>query len=146
MFEFGIIISASFVPLHQISLFFPPLPSWLIPSRIRRHFWVSFFCFELQSSQLDCWLIDHAGVPTLMKLSARLLFCRNFEVQTGNEPPEQKWLQQILRNADATRNFDAWFYDAGLKWYESLALFVEQTRFLWYLGIFRWGTNNAEKV
>ena len=42
-----------------------------------------------------------------MKMKTRLLFYRNFEAQTGNEPPEQKRLQQILRNADVTRNFDA---------------------------------------
>ena len=33
-----------------------------------------------------------------------------------------------------------------LKWFETKGLFSEQTQFLWNLGIFKWGTNDAKKV
>ena len=55
------------------------------------------------------------GFSSRWKFQPDFYFAAILRLKQEMELPEQKWFQQVLRNIDANRNFDTWFYDAGPK-------------------------------
>ena len=90
---------------------------------------------QISASQVGNWLIDHAGGPTPMKKSTRLLFCRIFEAQKESGISWTKMNSTSITEQRRNWEFRYLVFLCGSEIIWIIGDFGEQIRFLRYLGI-----------